>query len=174
MIDELSKLAVKYRADKWGKHNYTPVYYGLFNDRQKSVKKVLEIGIGGEAASLRMWRDFFPSAKIYGADYMSSRLINNGRIKSILCDQRRKNHILNLIGHIGSDIDLIIDDGSHRPRDQVLTCLTLMPLLKKEAIYIIEEVADANILEQLRLYDCEMMTVGRRFDDRLIIVRNIK
>jgi hypothetical protein len=105
-------------------------------------------------------------------DYMSSRLINSGRITSILGDQRRKEHLLSLIDGTGPNIDLVIDDGSHRPRDQVFTCLTLMPLLKKDAIYIIEDVADAGILERLSLYDCEVITVGKRYDDRLVIVKN--
>lgn len=174
-LDELSKLALKYGTDKWSRrHHYTPVYYNLFKDRQKSVKKILEIGIGETAASLKMWRDFFPSAKIYGVDYMSSRLINGDRIESILCDQRRNGHLLSLIDKTGSDIDLIIDDCSHRPRDQVFTCLTLMPLLKKDAIYIIEDVADPSIFERLRLYDSEMMTLGKSYDDRIIIVRHKK
>ena len=178
-LDQLSKLALKYGADKWSrKHNYTAVYYKLFKDRQKSVKKVLEIGIGGkDAASLRMWQDFFPSAKIYGVDYMSSRLINDDRIESILCDQRRKEHLLALIDKTGSDIDIIIDDGSHRPRDQVFTCVNLMPLLSKGVTYVIEDVADPSIVERLTQYDVQIPELDqslKRYDNRLVIVRHKK
>src|SRR3990167_4964363 len=143
MIKEtpLCELALKYRSDKCpkrGKHTYTPYYYNLFKNKKNSVKKVLEIGIG-KGASLLMWRDFFPNAKIYGADYRESSLIKRDRIESILCDQRRKNHLTNLIDSIGPNIDLIIDNGSHQPRYQVFTCVTLMPLIKKGVIYIIED-----------------------------------
>lgn len=177
-LDELSKLALKYGADKWSrKHNYTPIYYKLFKDKQKSVKKVLEIGIGGKAASLKMWRDFFPSAKIYGVDYMSSRLINDYRIESILCDQRRKEHLLSLVDKTGPDIDIVIDDGSHRPRDQVFTCLTLMSLLKNGVTYIIEDVAEPSIIERLSQYDVQIPKLDqflKRYDNRLVVVRHKK
>jgi len=174
---DLCKLALKYRSDKCrrrGKHTYTEYYYKLLIDRRKTIKKVLEIGIG-KGASLRMWRDFFPNAKIYGADYREDLLIDRDRIESILCDQRRKEHLVSLIDKIGSDIDLVVDDASHRPRDQVFTCLTLMPLLKKEAIYIIEDVAQPSIIERLTQYDTDMPELDqsvKRYDNRLIVVRH--
>lgn len=164
----LCKLAFKYGSDKRihrGKHSYTQYYYKLLKGIRNKVKKVLEIGIGEKAASLRMWQDFFPNAKIYGADYRESFLINASRIESILCDQRRGNHLKNLIEKTGPDIDLVIDDGSHRPRDQVFTCLTLMPLLKKDAIYVIEDVDDHSITERLTQYDV-------RVGNTLVVVRH--
>lgn len=178
---ELCKLAFKYGSDKCprrGKHTYTPYYYSLFKDKRKTVKKVLEIGIG-KRASLFMWRDFFPNAKIYGADYRDDALVNQGRIQSILCDQRRREHLSGLIEKTGPDIDLVIDDASHRPRDQVFTCLTLMPLLKKGVIYVIEDVADPSIAERFRgYYDVEIPTLPnpklRRLDNRLVVVRHKK
>ncbi len=171
MNDELSKLALKYRTDKWGKHHYTPIYYELFKDRQKSVEKVLEFGVG-EGASLRMWRDFFPGATIYGAEIDPKRIFKSKSIKVYKCDQSSKKSLLALIKKTGSNIDFVIDDASHIPQHQVFTCLTLMPLLKRGVIYIIEDVADANILEKLNGYDCKMITVGKRYDDKLIVVRN--
>lgn len=173
----LCKLALKYKSDKCarrGKHTYTEYYYPLFKDKRKAVKKVLEIGIG-KGASLLMWRDFFPNAKIYGVDYRPDLLMKRDRIESILCDQRRKEHLLALIGNIGPDIDLIIDDGSHRPRDQIFTCVTLMPLLNKGVTYVIEDVADPSIVERLRGYDVKTPKIDqsvKRYDNRLVVVRH--
>jgi hypothetical protein len=175
----LCKLALKYKTDKCpkrGKYTYTPYYYNLFKDKKRRIKKVLEIGIG-KGASLYMWRDFFPKAKIYGVDYRKDLLINKGRIKSFHCDQRKSHHLKNLIDIIGTDIDLVVDDGSHRPRDQVFTCLTLMPLLKKGVIYIIEDVADPSIVDKLNQYDAEVPSTRqliRRHDNKLVIVRHKK
>jgi hypothetical protein len=179
MINEtaLCKLALKYKTDKCpkrGKHTYTPFYYSLLKNKKKSIKKVLEIGIG-KGASLYMWRDFFPNAKIYGVDYRQDLLINKGRIESILCDQRRKEHLKNLIDIIGTDIDLVIDDGSHRPRDQVFTCLTLIPQLNKGVTYVIEDVADPSIVERFSQYDVKIPKIDqsvKRYDNRLVIVRH--
>ena len=144
-------------------------YYNLLKARRKTIKKVLEIGIG-TGASLRMWRDFFPNAKIYGADYRDSSLLRQDRIESFLCDQRRGDHLINLINKTGSDIDLVIDDASHRSRDQIYTCSTLMPLLDKRVTYIIEDVTDVNILGQLGKYNCKILTFGN--GDKLVVVKN--
>ncbi|MBI2593026.1 class I SAM-dependent methyltransferase [Candidatus Daviesbacteria bacterium] len=176
MNDKLSKLALKYKADKCPqiKHGYTPYYFKLLKDMQFTVKKVLEIG-AGEGASLRMWRDFFPNAQIYGAEIDPKRIFTDGRIKVIKCDQSSKKDLVNLITRTGSDIDLVIDDGSHIPQDQVFSCLTLMPLLKKDVIYIIEDVADPTIEKQLTGYELEipeLVHTRRKYDDRLIVVRH--
>ena len=138
------------------------------------MKKILEFGIG-TGASLRMWRDFFPHANIYGADYRTDSLINEDRIESILCDQRRYEHLTSLIDHIGSDIDVVIDDASHRPRDQMYTCQKLMPLLQKSVVYVIEDVANPSITGGLREYDIEIPRLEKarnRYDNMLIVVRH--
>lgn len=171
MTDQLTQLAMKYGTDKWGKHHYTPVYYELFSSKRNLIKKVLEIGVG-EGPSLRMWQDFFPKCQIFGAEIDPQRLFTKDRIQVIPCDQSSLSDLENLIELIGSDIDIVVEDGSHIPQDQIFTCLTLMPKLKKEVIYIIEDVAEPTIVNQFSSYDCKVITVGKRYDDRLIVVRN--
>ncbi len=171
-MDELNKLAIKYGADKWSKkHHYTPVYFSLFQNKRLEVKKVLEIGVA-EGASIHMWREFFPNAMIYGGDNQDNRLHQEERIQVFKCDQSKEEDLLKLIENTGSDIDLFVDDGSHVPIHQILTCLTLMPMLKKNVIYVIEDVADPTIIEKLRKYDCELIRVGQRYDDQLLIVKH--
>ena len=140
-LTELCHLAIKYGTDRHplSKHSYTPYYYNLLKDKRQSVKKVLEIGAaiyGGH----KMWRDFFPNATIYGAEPSPQQNLSEDRIKVIRCNQSSKNDLENLVRKTDSDLDIVIDDGSHLPHDQVLTCLTLMPHLKKDVVYIIEDV----------------------------------
>jgi 8-demethyl-8-alpha-L-rhamnosyltetracenomycin-C 2'-O-methyltransferase len=173
--DPLTVLALKYGADKAPqiKHGYTPFYYGLFKDKRESVKKVLEIG-AGEGASLRMWREFFPNAMIYGADNQDNRLFEERNIKVIKCDQSRGNDLRLLIAIIGFDLDLVIDDGSHRESDQFFTCLTLMPWLNKNVTYVIEDVDKESkpSTKLLKKYDWIILEFGKRHDDRVIVVRH--
>ena len=172
-MNDLEKLGIKYETDKIGKHHYLPVYYDLFKDRQNEIKKVLEIGIG-EGASLRMWNDFFPNAMIYGADIEPERYIKERdypRIEIIDCDQSSKESLEFLIGETNSDIDLLIDDGSHKPEDQLFTCLIMMEMLEENIVYVIEDVVDENIMSYLTKYDSQLIRVGKRYDDQLIIVR---
>ena len=169
-MDELTQLATKYGTDKWGKHHYTPVYYDMFATRRDSVKKVVEIG-AGEGASLRMWRDFFPKAVVYGMDNEENRIFNEDRITVLEGDQSNGNDLRSFISRIGWDIDLIVDDGSHKSSDQVFSCLTLMPWINKPVRYAIEDVSDPEIIKCFDRYETELVKCGDRNDDRLIIVR---
>lgn len=186
---ELCKLAFKYRTDKCEaiKHPFTHFYYDLLNPHRRSIRNVLEIGVGLKkphthsdnktGASLYMWQDFLPHANIYGADVDPLTMFKDGRIKTFLCDQRSKDDLANLIKQTGSNIDLVIDDASHDPSYQILTCQTLMPLLKKDVVYIIEDVANQGIERRLRSFDTTVISLrgshGRRYpDDKLIVVRN--
>jgi hypothetical protein len=154
-MTELCELAYKYRTDKCPQicHSYTPFYYELFKDRRHSIKKVLEIGIGSReamahvegyipGASLRMWRDFFPNAMIYGIDIDPGCLFEEDRIQTFLCDIHNEEHVKNLLSTIGNDIDLIIDDSLHGAHDQLKTFNIIKPLIKNlDFNYIIEDAA---------------------------------
>ena len=151
-LTELCEIANKYGADKSPTitHCYTPYYYELLKDIRPSVKKVLEFGIGSFrqykhipnyqiGASLRMWRDFFPNAQVYGADIEPTSMFKDDRIETFLCDEQDVKQILSVLSQTGTDIDLFVDDASHRYADQKLLFETVMPLLPKGAIYIVED-----------------------------------
>jgi hypothetical protein len=167
-LTELCKLAYKYGSDKCPEigHQYTPFYYEFLKDKRQSIKKVLEMGVGSTrqykhianyhlGASLYMWRDFFPNAQIYGGDIVPSSVFEDGRVKTFLCDERNEGDIKRLIEQTGSDIDLVVDDASHHIADQRFLFKTLMPLLKKDVIYIIEDCGRTRSLsKELGEYDC--------------------
>ena len=171
----LCRLAFKYGSDKCPqlKHHFTEFYFELFNNKKAKVKKVLEIGIW-YGASLYMWREFFPNAKIYGADFNKDLLFKTNRIQTFLCDQTKEADLIKLITKTGKNIDLLIDDGSHDPKSQVYTCLTVMPLLSKKTLYVIEDVGHKEIAEKLKKYDCEFKRKSKIVysDDRLLLVRH--
>lgn len=165
-MDTLTKLAVKYKADKWGKHNYTPYYFSEFKKIRNKVKKILEIG-AGEGASLRMWRDFFPNAMVYGADNQDNRIMKEDRIEVIKCDQSKLDDLISLVGKTSTDIDIVIDDGSHMPFDQVYSCRGLMYMLDNP-LYYIEDVSDESIIDDLSSFEIEVKKFGKRYDDRIV------
>ena len=151
------------------------------------IKKVLEMGVGDAkemasaktshyqtGASLRMWRDFFPNALIFGADIESRMMFKTDRIETFVCDQSDKEDLMRLIDKTGSDIDLFVDDGSHIPEHQISTCLTLMPILKKDVIYVIEDISDLGILESFKDYDVYYRRFNNKssWDDRMLIIKN--
>jgi len=190
-------LAYKYGTDKCPqiKHVYTPFYYGMFKDRRASIKKVLELGIGKyegmkhvdmvfdpklnrhyqRGASLKMWRDFFPNAQVYGADIAPETMFEEERITTILCDETKKEDLVALIAKTGSDIDFFVDDGSHVKEHQIFTAQTIIPLIKKEMVYVIEDVAFPDtIAKALSEYNCLIPELpGRKYPKgRLVVIEN--
>lgn len=174
-LTPLCKIAESYGTDKCPqiKHHYTPFYYDLFKNKRNKVKKVVELGIGyykdmqkqeliydrglnriyHRGASLYMWRDFFPKAKIYGADIRPEAMFKDVRIKTFVVDERKNEDLEKLIKEIGADIDIFIDDASHKVADQIFTAKVVLPLLKKGATYIIEDVSRSrHITEALKEY----------------------
>ena len=186
-MSELCSLAEKYGSDKAPsiQHTYTPYYYELFSPIRNNVKKVLEIGIGNAryrnkikdfnpvlGASLKMWRDFFPNAQVYGIDIDPDTMFKDERIETFVCDQSDPEALKELIKKIG-DVDIVIDDGSHHPIHQIVSCQTLMPLLKKEAIYIIEDVRlPDHVMNGLKEFDCSIPAMKLSRHNRLILVKH--
>jgi len=193
----LCKLAFKYGTDKCPeiKHPYTPFYYDLLKDKKKSIKKVLEIGIGyydgidkkdiiydpilkrdyHRGASLKMWRDFFPNATIYGIDSRREAIFQDERIVTLPCDVRKETHLNYMIRKVGSDVDLVIDDGIHRRIRQVAVCKALMPHLRNDVIYIIEDCRDtASAINDLKEnYDCySPKLINNKRNENLVVVKH--
>ncbi len=114
----LNALATLYQSDKARHlHDYTTHYTTHFAARRRQVHRVLEIGIGGFAgprsggASLRMWRDWFPRADIFGID-IERKEIDEPRIEALIGDQG-DTASMRAIGESYGPFDIVIDDGSH-------------------------------------------------------------
>jgi 8-demethyl-8-alpha-L-rhamnosyltetracenomycin-C 2'-O-methyltransferase len=145
---DLCRLARKYGTDKGGWHltpphdtchNYTPTYFHLFRDRTDEIKNVLEIGIA-DGRSLRMWRDFFPNAMVWGIDLNPACIFTEHRIACYAADQSSKKDLDRVLGDNAPRFDLIVDDGSHEPAHQIFTARFLLPCLTPTGIYVIEDI----------------------------------
>lgn len=149
---ELCALAMKYGADKCPQinHCYTPFYNEYFKPYRYTFKKIFEFGVGNKriyasipnyqmGASLRMWRDFFPNAQVYGADIAGGSVFKDERLETFRCDETKEDQVKALIEKIGGDIDLFVDDASHHVDLQMNLLKYVMPLLKKDVIYVLED-----------------------------------
>lgn len=110
----LSELAFMYGTDKLN-HGYVPFYEKYL---PKNPKRILEIGVK-EGKSIMMWQKYFPDAEIHGLDLFEADPIPDipGVVfhKGNQCDYILLNKLRNF------DFDIIIDDGSHNSRDQMMT-----------------------------------------------------
>jgi len=162
-MESLTELANLYGTDKgttgpssrWGGHNYTDVYEAYLGSCRNSPVSLLEIGLGvtGDrwdspivhgrnkgGASLKMWHDYFPEGKIYGIDINECSYLDNNRIRTFVADQGRVNDLEAFVKAAeGTDFDIIIDDGSHRPDHQQVSFSYFFKKLKSGGLYFIED-----------------------------------
>jgi hypothetical protein len=116
----LDELALKYGSDKSSLyHNYCPLYE---QHLPKNPKKILEIGVK-EGASIRMWKEYFPNAEIAGLDLFEEFPIPD--IEGVTFHKGNQTDYKLLEKLRGEDFDLIIDDGSHNSRHQLVTFFSL-------------------------------------------------
>jgi len=147
MSDPLSDLTKQFPTDKGpAVHNYTPVYDFLFRERREKVRKVLEIGVfGGD--SIRCWCVYFPNAQVWGVDVKdfginpAERSTYLSRFEFILGDITEETTQQKIRQSVGDNIDLIVDDGSHRSEDVWEAYDALWPLVKSGGYYVVEDMA---------------------------------
>ena len=107
----LTELANHHGTDKgtigpsrsWGAWNYTDIYEGYFQHHRSVPISILEIGLGVKGdrwaamivhgrnaeggASLKLWHDYFPHAKLYGIDLNPAPYLDNDRTQTFVTDQ---------------------------------------------------------------------------------------
>jgi len=135
----LVKLCEKHPTDKCpAAHNYVEIYEHLFAPLRTSTRRILEIGVL-HGYSMRMWEEYFPSAKIIGVDIRPNPKVDSARVTTVVADQGRREDLKAVLDKFGGDYDIIIDDGGHRMNHQQVSLAALFPALRPGGFYIIED-----------------------------------
>jgi hypothetical protein len=144
----------------WKPHNYADFYEILLSSRRGLVRQVIECGIGTNnedvpghmtssgqpGASLRAWRDYFPSAQVIGLDIDERILFTEQRIETYAVDQTDQLQVADLWRELRlSSVDLVIDDGLHTFEAGVKFFEAAFPILAKHGIYVIEDVQPKSL-----------------------------
>ena len=184
---------VKFEKDTpygWKPHSYSIFYSSLFSHCKESIKLVFECGIGSNyldvesnmspngkpGASLRVWKDYFTNAEIFGADIDKRILFQEERIKTFEVNQLDSSSIKEMWSKINyNNFDLIVDDGLHTHDAAVTFFLNSFEKLKKDGIYIIEDVdlRDLNDLKNsLNKFNPEVVILTNNYFDQYPINNN--
>lgn len=142
----LQSLGEKYNTDKsrigYKNKTYLHVYDRYFSENREDVKNFVEIGVL-DGNSLKMWRDYFPNATIYGIDIdPRCKEYEDGRIKIIIGDQNSEEFLNSLKNEI-KQIDVLIDDGSHITKHQIKTFNILKDIISEGGFYVIEDLLNS-------------------------------
>lgn len=202
----LSSLCDKYGSDKgeikktghsypWPSHTYADFHSRLFDHCRLDVKKVFECGLGtnnpnllssmGEdgqpGASLRVWRDYFPNAQVFGADIDKDILFEEERIKTFYVDQTDPKAISAFWKEVGlGDFDFMVDDRLHTFEAGICLFENSVSKLSKYGIYIIEDVNLSDLLKYQHYFDNKKYQVDNvnllrpnlsLADNNLVVVR---
>ena len=117
---------------------YCDIYEKYFNEIKHKVTKFIEIGVK-DGASLRMWKEYFPNAMIYGVDIdPRCKMYEEDRIKIFIGNQKDRTFLEQIKATIG-EYDILLDDGSHITEHQIITFDILYENCKKNGFYIIED-----------------------------------
>jgi hypothetical protein len=121
-------------------HGYTEFYHDIFNKCNNRYVNILEIGVC-DGGSLKMYDAFFNGkCNIYALDIEDKSKYDTDNIHTFICDQGSREDLKNFKDKIGDiKFDFIIDDGSHICEHQTTSFYCLHDLLKKDGVYIIED-----------------------------------
>jgi SAM-dependent methyltransferase len=139
-------------TDKTTSHAYGPLYTSLFGgmrERVGGVKTILEIGVFS-GASVQAFADFFPEAAVVGMDITLDNIIfgrKDPRVTYIKGDGTNP-----IIAEcLGIHFDIILDDASHMPDDQVNALDAFASFIKPGGIFVIEDIAGNKDIADLRV-----------------------
>ena len=135
----LDQIATETGTDKNSStHGYSVTYDRYFSSFREDPITLLEIGVAG-GSSVRMWREYFPAAKIIAIDINPSCLTHEREDITIrIGDQSNKEFLSSLSSEFGP-FDVVIDDGSHICDHMITSFETLYPAVKVGGMYIIED-----------------------------------
>lgn len=123
--------------DKWV--HYFPIYTRHLERFRGKPVRVLEIGVyrGGGLGMLSKYLG--PSAHIVGLDVDDAAVkAVAGRFPVVLGDQEDPEVLIALNEKYGP-FDIVIDDGGHTMRQQIVSIETLYPLLNDGGVYLVED-----------------------------------
>jgi hypothetical protein len=119
--------------------HYFDIYDQYFSKYRGKEIVLLEIGVN-HGGSLQMWKHYFGiKAKIYGIDINPEcKKFEEENVKIFIGSQSDRSFLKTITSQIPA-IDILIDDGGHNMQQQIRTFEELFGHVKKDGIYLCED-----------------------------------
>ena len=189
----LVQLVDNSRTDKNTLHNYLGLYDALLCQKKITAKNILEIGIGHNAGSVKLWNDYFVNADIYGIDIMNLDGFENNlehlqefnRIKLYTSvDAYNSDYFIMNILNKDIKFDLIVDDGPHTLESMIKFLNMYRHVLAYDGIMIIEDIQSLDwiptlvqqVPDDLKKYVdvYDLRGISGRYDDLILVINKSK
>jgi hypothetical protein len=151
------------RAGNGFPHCYAIEYHQLFAPLRDERFALLEIGLDDasknngkplDAPSLRVWREYFPKARLYGYDINDFTIFEQERTVTFQGDQGSRQDLERFISqHDHPTFRIILDDGSHASSHQQVSLAGLFRELDPGGMYVIEDLGWQPFPEEPRTLD---------------------
>ena len=133
-METLNEMGLRHQTDKASTHhcfldNYER-HLGHLRDKEFTM---IEIGVAS-GASIRLWREYFSNAKIYGID-------NNPDCagEGIFIGNQNDTEFLDRVLAETGIPEVVIDDGHHWGPSTIASFKHLFPKIKEGGLYIVED-----------------------------------
>jgi hypothetical protein len=122
---------------KW--RHYFEIYDRHWRQFRGKKINILEIGIA-HGGSIQMWNDYFQgNATIYGIDINPEcKKFESENVKIFIGSQDDKKFLKNVRDTI-PHLDIVLDDGGHTMKQQILTLEILYDHVKEDGVYVCED-----------------------------------
>ena len=119
--------------------HYFDVYDRHFSRFRGKDMTILEIGVS-QGGSLQMWKNYFgPNAKIYGMDINPQcKALEEENIKIFIGSQADRKFLQEVKRSI-PPVDILLDDGGHTMRLQIITYEELFGHIRDNGVYLCED-----------------------------------
>jgi hypothetical protein len=135
----LDELAKKYGTDKGSDGHLYTNKYSIYLEQYRDLEfNLLEIGVFN-GASIKMWKEYFPKANIVALDINPECLQYQEKNITIHIGNQSNIEFLQSIINKYQNFDVIIDDGGHSWKQQIITYETLFPALNRGGLYFVED-----------------------------------
>jgi Methyltransferase domain len=122
---------------KW--RHYFEIYERHLSRYRGRNVTILEIGVW-KGGSLQMWKHYFgPKARIYGIDIDPDCAMFAEPQIDILIGSQEDRDFLRWVREYAPHIDVLIDDGGHTMRQQIVTFEELFPHIAPDGVYLCED-----------------------------------
>jgi len=176
--DELTKLANQYGTDKGNRvyayHHYSRIYHRFFAHLRHRPITLLEIGLqwrkfgDRDVPSLRMWREYFSSARLIGFDIEDFSNVARPSDCMIVQGDMGSRQDLSKLYALGP-FDIVIDDGSHASAHQQIALACLFPHVVPGGLYFIEDLMwQPPLLERADVPQTRALLRRKSFDSPVI------
>ena len=164
---ELCNIAEKYKADKGPysegsvnmghRKGYTAVYEMLFGTMRNKSINFCELGLQ-TGDSIQLFKEYFTDMEYYGIDNNDNSIatctnLNIPRTHYYKVNVSNKDSLEQTFNSMNTTFDVILDDSSHVPSDQINIIQVANKYLKSGGVLIIEDLErnwEENIYDEIK------------------------